>query len=286
MKDENLANIIRSRAFKSLFPDDTPYYGLASDQVATLEKSLPLSALAIEIAALENDIIPERYVRNFKAFSYQDQIALLKSIVAIIGLGGLGGGVVEILARIGIGTLILIDGDIFEETNLNRQMLSTHNGIGTSKAVAAEQRVKKINSSVTTIIYKEFLDQQNGPSMLAEANVIVDCLDSITTRLMVQEIANKLQKPLVSSALAGSSGQVTTILPGDKGLTLIYGEQTRQSSKGAEKSLGCLPQAVTMLSALECSEVVKVLLNRGALLRNRLLIVDLHSNDFEIMHLL
>ncbi len=286
MKDENLANIIRSRAFKSLFPDDTPYYGLASDQVATLEKSLPLSAIAIEIAALENDIIPERYVRNFKAFSYQDQIALLKSTVAIIGLGGLGGGVVEILARIGIGTLILIDGDVFEETNLNRQMLSTQNGIGTSKAVAAQQRVKKINSSVSTIIYKEFLDEQNGPSMLAEANVIVDCLDSITTRLMVQEIANKLQKPMVSSALAGASGQVTTILPGDKGLTLIYGEQARQSSTGVEKSLGCLPQAVTVLSALECSEVVKVLLNRGALLRNRLLIVDLHSNDFEIMHLL
>lgn len=286
MKDENLANIIRSRSFKSLFPDGSAYHGLASDQVAILEKSLMLPAQAIEIAALENDIIPERYVRNFKAFSYQDQIALLKSTVAIIGLGGLGGGVVEILARIGIGTLILIDGDIFEETNLNRQMLSTHNGIGTSKALAAEQRVKKINSSVTTIIYKEFLDEQSGPSMLAEANVIVDCLDNIATRLLVQEIAKKLQKPMVSSALAGSSGQVTTILPGDKGLTLIYGGHSRQSSTGVEKSLGCLAQAVTLLSALECSEVVKIILNKGSLLQNRLLIVDLHSNDFEIMHLL
>jgi molybdopterin-synthase adenylyltransferase len=73
---------------------------------------------------LKTDIIPERYVRNFNAFSPKDQIKLLRSTVAVVGLGGLGGGVTEILARIGIGTLILIDGDVFEDTNLNRQMLS------------------------------------------------------------------------------------------------------------------------------------------------------------------
>jgi molybdopterin/thiamine biosynthesis adenylyltransferase len=286
MRTEDVSNTICSKAFESAFPDGTLYQGLAIAQIACLEKALKLSARKIEIAALENDIIPERYVRNFKAFSNQDQLKLLKSTVAIIGLGGLGGGVVEILGRIGVGTLILIDGDVFEETNLNRQMLSTHDHIGTSKALAAEERVKKINSSVTTIVYKEFLNKQNAADILSKANVIVDCLDNISTRFLVQDIAKKLQKPLVSSAVAGSSGQLTTILPEDKGLSLIYSKQNQHTSKGAENTLGCLPYAVTLLSSIECSEVVKILLKKGALLQNQLLIVDLESNDFEIVNLL
>lgn len=285
MKTEDLAKTIRSKAFNSVFPDGTPYLGLAFDQIASLENTLKISSRKIEIAALENNIIPERYARNFNAFTYQDQIKLLNSVVAIVGLGGLGGGVVEILARIGIGTLILIDGDVFEETNLNRQALSTNDRIGTYKAIAAGERVKKINSSVTGIVFKEFLDKENACSILSKADVIVDCLDSITTRLLVQDIAKKLKKPLVSSAIAGASGQLTTIFPEDRGLALIYDEQDQNLSSGAEKFLGCLPHAVTLLSSLECSEVLKILLNKGALLKNQLLIVDLDSNDFQIIKL-
>lgn len=285
MKTEDLLKQIREKAFKASYPDGTTYWGLSVNQVVSLEKTLAFSAKNIEIAALENGIIPERYVRNFNAFSQKDQIKLLRSTVAVVGLGGLGGGVTEILARIGIGTLILIDGDIFEDTNLNRQMLSTQLRIGTSKAVAAAERVKEINSSVTITVHKQFLDKQNAPAFLSKAHVIVDCLDNIPTRFIVHDAAKKLQIPLVSSAVAGASGQLTTIFPEDGGLSLIYGESDLQASMGAEKSLGCLPHAVTFLSAMECSEVVKIILNRGSLLRNQIMLVDLDTNSLEIMHL-
>ncbi len=286
MKTEALINYVREKAFKAFYPDGTPYWGLSVNQVVFMEKTLAVSAKKIEITALENSIIPERYVRNFKAFSKDDQIKLLRSAVAVVGLGGLGGGVTEILARIGIGTLILIDGDVFEDTNLNRQLLSSQDRIGTSKVLAAAERVKEINSSITITIHKQFLDEQNAPAFLSQAQVIVDCLDSISTRFIVHAAAKKLKKPLVSSAVAGASGQLTTIFPEDKGLSLIYGEPDQQTSAGAEKSLGCLPHAVTFLSAMECSEVVKILLSRGSLLRNQVLLVDLDSNTLEIMHLI
>ncbi len=120
--------------------------------------------------------------------------------------------------------------------------------------------------------------------MLSKTQVIVDCLDSIPTRLMLQDIALLLGKPLVSSAIAGSSGQLTTIFPGDKGLSLIYGGCSQQS-EGIENSLGCLAYAATFFSAVECSEVVKILLGKGNVLQNKLLIADLETNDFEIIDL-
>jgi molybdopterin-synthase adenylyltransferase len=282
---EDLLKQIRDKTFKALYPDGNHYQGLSVRQVIYLEKTLAVPAKNIEITALENGIIPERYVRNLNAFSIKDQIKLLQSKVAVVGLGGLGGSVTEILARMGIGTLTLIDGDVFEDSNLNRQMLSSQNGMGISKALAAAERVKEINSSVTIIIRQQFLDEQNAPAFLSQAHVIVDCLDNIPTRFTVHEAAKKLKKPLVSSAVAGASGQVTTIFPEDDGLVLIYGKPDRQATVGVEKFLGCLPHAVTLLSAIECSEVVKILLNRGSLLRNQLLLVDLDSNMFEIMRL-
>jgi molybdopterin-synthase adenylyltransferase len=208
---------------------------------------------------------------------------LLKSAVAIVGLGGLGGGVTEILARIGVGTLILIDGDIFEDTNLNRQILSSQNNIGISKALAAADRIKQINSSINIVVHKEFLDEHNAPAFFSQAQVIVDCLDNISTRFIVQNAAKKLKKPLVSSAIAGASGQLITIFPEDEGLFLVYGD--RQFSRGVEKSIGCLPHAVAFLSSMECSEVIKIILKKGSLLRNQLLLVDLDFNTLEIMNL-
>jgi molybdopterin-synthase adenylyltransferase len=285
MKAGDLLKQVRDKAFKAFYPNGTGYWGLSVNQVMVLEKTLDVSAKAIEITALENNIIPERYVRNFNAISQKDQIKLLRSVVAIVGLGGLGGGVTEILARIGIGSLILIDGDVFEDTNLNRQVLCTQLSTGTSKALAAAERVKEINSSVTITMHQQFLDEENALDFLSQAHVIVDCLDSISTRFLVHDAAKKLKTPLVSSAVAGASGQLTTIFPDDDGLSLIYGEPDRQPSTGAEKSLGCLPHAVTFLSAMECSEVVKILLNRGSLLRNQLLLIDLETNTLEIMHL-
>jgi len=277
---------IKKQSTVRSYPDADTYESISTDTVSRLSSRHQVSGREVEIAALEADIIPERYVRNMKMFSVGDQIALLRASVAVVGLGGLGGGVTEILSRIGIGTLYLIDGDCFEDSNLNRQFLSKLNLLTLSKADAAAERVCEINPSLTVRHYPKFLTEADGAALLGRPDVIVDCLDSLYTRLLLEKFAKKMNVPLVSAAVAGGSGHLTVIFPQDPGLKLIYGDITDPNQKGAEASLGCLPHAVTLLSSLECSEVVKIILHKGFLARNQLLVVDLLDNSFETLQLL
>ena len=121
----DIINKIKKVSMLKKFPDDTFYTSISVENIANLAKFFEVSGQYIEITALEENIVPERYARNMKMYSAKDQATLLKSRVGIVGLGGLGGAVTEMLARSGIGTLNLIDGDIFEDSNLNRQFLTS-----------------------------------------------------------------------------------------------------------------------------------------------------------------
>ncbi|SMD00926.1 Molybdopterin or thiamine biosynthesis adenylyltransferase [Desulfocicer vacuolatum DSM 3385] len=226
-----------------------------------------------------------RYARNFQSISHKEQERLAGARVCVVGLGGLGGGVVEMLARIGVGTLDLVDGDCFDETNLNRQLLSTEKKLGVSKATVARERVAAINSTIKVNAFNAFLTRENAHKIMGQAQVAVDCLDSISHRFLLQEFAQIRNIPLVSGAIAGSTGQVTVIFPDDPGFKLIYGDPRDNKESGIEAQLGNLAHCALMVASLQSSEVVKVLLGRGEILRNRLLICDLMSNTFEVMQL-
>ena len=276
---------IKRRMTAKSFPDNDTYESLSVENVIRLSNQFKVPGKQIELAALAAGIVPERYARNLKSYTIADQAALLRSTVSIVGLGGLGGGVTEILARSGVGTLNLIDGDKFEDNNLNRQFLSRQLVLARSKAQAASQRVKEINSSIEVHHFHEFLSDESSSKLIDGSDVVVDCLDSVYTRKILEKSAKALQIPMVSAAVAGSTGHVTTIFPEDPGLKLIYGDQVDPALKGAEASLGCLPQAVTLLSSLECSEVLKILLKKGTVSRNKLIMVELLDNTFDVLKL-
>ncbi len=221
-----------------------------------------------------------------QTLSITDQISLLKATVCIVGLGGLGGTVTELLARLGIGTLTLVDGDTFDDSNLNRQILSTQQLLATSKATAAATRVKAINASVEITACAEFIDTDSARQLINDTDVVVDCLDDIKTRFILEDAARDAVIPMVSAAVAGHIGQITTIFPEDTGLRLIYGEPgSAIAAKGAETLLGTPPYTVTMAASLEVSQITKVLLKQKGILRNQLLFFDLDQNTFEILQL-
>jgi molybdopterin-synthase adenylyltransferase len=282
---DSIEKIIKSANPKE-FPDKTFYNSISVKQITNLSKAFGASGREIEIVALEHGAVPERYVRNMKTFSPQDQVALLKAQVGVVGLGGLGGAVVEILARLGIGTLNVIDGDTFEESNLNRQFLSTPKLIAKNKANTAARRIKEINPSIAVNQCSEFLNEKNGVDLLNRSDVIVDCLDNVKTRFVLERLCRQIGSPLVSAAVAGSTGHVTTIYPNDQGLTLIYGDPDKIPSQGAEASLGTVPYSATFLAALECAEVVKIIQRKGSLLRNKLLVADLDDGIFDVINLI
>ena len=227
----------------------------------------------------------ERYDRNFNTLSLEEQKKLGTSKVVVLGLGGLGGSVCEMLARVGIGHLTLIDGDVFEPSNLNRQLLCRENLIGFPKARAAKDRVNAINSEVIVKDFIEYVDESNLYEHIKDADVVMDCLDSIDTRFLLQKAAQKASMPIVSGAIAGVAGQVTTIFPKDKGYELIYGKKGRNQSKGVETRTGNIAYCALFVAALQSSECLKVLLDRGDILRNKLLIAELWTNTFDIMDL-
>ncbi len=228
----------------------------------------------------------ERYDRNFNTLSLKEQKQLKALRVIVIGLGGLGGGVCEILARVGIGHLTLIDGDSFEPSNLNRQLLSQEDLMGVPKAMAAKKRVNAINCEVNVESFIEYLDESNMYDRIKNGDLVVDCLDTIDVRFILQNAASKASIPIVSGAIAGMTGQVTTIYPGDMGYKLIYGEEVQKQSKGVETVTGNLGCCALFVAALQSAEVLKILLNRKDILRNKLLISELWTNTFEIVELI
>lgn len=231
---------------------------------------------------LKNNIIPYRYVRNRTILSAKEQLRLLESDVAVVGAGGLGGLVLEILARTGIGRIIVVDDDILEETNLNRQVLSSKDTLGQSKTETGASRVRAVNPAVDMALYRKKINEDNGKELLAGAAVIVDALDTIGDRLALERTARALNIPLVHGAVAGFEGHVMTVFPEDQGLVLLYGETSLPESEkqNAEAVLGVPAATPFVIAALQAMEVVKIILQRGDPLRNRMLHADLETGRF------
>lgn len=223
-----------------------------------------------------------RYSRNVKTLSIEENESLKNFKVAVVGCGGLGGYVIEMLGRLGIGTIKAIDGDVFEESNLNRQILSDCYSLGVKKAERAKERMEKINPHIEVQAVAEILNKDNGRDILKDSTVVVDALDNIETRLMLEKLCEELELPLVHGAIGGWYGQVSTVLPGDKTLSRLYRGKT---TRGIEKELGNPSFTPALVASIQVSEVVKLLVKRGELLSKRVLIVDLLGQDYEVIEL-
>lgn len=225
---------------------------------------------------------PNRYDRNKAALSEEECAALAEKRIAVVGCGGLGGAVIEALARIGAGHLRVIDGDVFEESNLNRQILCTENALGREKALVATERVQSVNSSIECEPVVEYLTEQNAASLLGGVDCVVDCLDNLESRFWAAHACQHLDTPIVYGAIAGWFGQVCTVYPGDVSFVEIYGEPFGESQ---HKKLGNLPFTAYVIAAIQSAETVKVVLGRPGQIRNRLLMVDLLDGSAEDMEL-
>jgi molybdopterin/thiamine biosynthesis adenylyltransferase len=284
--NSSIEKLLGERARQRVRPDGTPYLSLLHKDEKAIADLSGKTLKEVQIAALQQEIMPERYCRNRKSLTTAEQIVLLRSHVAVIGQGGLGGTVTEILARIGIGRLTLVDGDVFEESNLNRQVLATVDTLGMKKAEVGKRRVQAINPAIEVQAVSEFLTNENGSIILDDADPAVDCLDSIPARFMLEKACREQNRAMVSAAIAGAAGQAMVIFPGDTGLRRIYGSPEKANRQGVEKQLGTLPYAAIFMAAIECAEVVALLCRHNSTLRDSLLIANIDDKSFETISLL
>ena len=238
-----------------------------------------VSVAQVEEVALDRGILPARYQRNRQIITRNDQLTLFRSQVAVIGCGGLGGYVIEELARLGVGRIVVIDPDCFEEHNLNRQLLSSISNLGKPKVEAAVLRVAEINPAVTVMSHQTAFSAENGIDLLAGCGVAVDALDTIPVRLELADICSRMSIPLVHGAIAGWFGHVTTQLPGDNALQAIYGAAT--ASKGIEQQQGNPSFTPAVVASLQVAEVCKLLLGKGTPLSGRQLMIDMLDMEFQ-----
>jgi molybdopterin/thiamine biosynthesis adenylyltransferase len=277
---------IDALARQTSLADGTPCRTIGPSEVMRLAEEAGVTGRIVEIEALRQNVLPVRYLRNRQTLCDADQIRLLESTACIVGLGGLGGLVTETLARMGVGRLFLIDGDKFEAHNLNRQLFSSMVAMGMPKAEAATARVRTINPGLEVVASATFLTPENGHTLVGASSIVVDCLDNISSRFALEAAARRAGIPMVSAAVAGISGHVTTVFPGDEGLEAVYGPVDQlEMVTGAETRLGCLAPGVNLMASLECAEVLKVLLGRDKTLKNSLLVVDLADYTFETLQL-
>lgn len=232
----------------------------------------PADAVQVETATEGCGMVSERYLRNCSALSEEECAMLGDACVAVAGCGGLGGSVVEALARVGVGHLRVIDCDAFEPTNLNRQLLCTEATVGRRKVEVAAERIHAVNGGVVVEAIDAALTEGNAFDLLAGADCVVDCLDSLEARFWAGRACQELGIPIVYGAVAGWFGQACTVHPGDPSFSVVYGAIGRTS---AHETLGTLPFAAHAVAAVQAAEAVKVLLGREGQLRNRLLAIDL-----------
>ena len=278
----SLAELIQEKSIEITDPAGRQAQILEDNKALKLADKCRCSIHNIYLEAMNLRIYPYRYLRNRDAISLNEQIILAKSKVAIIGAGGLGGHLILSLARLGIGHLVIIDRDVFDETNLNRQALSSTESIEFSKSESAARIIGSINPGVIISPFMVKIDTSNADKMLDGVTVVVDALDNISDRFVVERAAKRLKIPMVHGAVAGFEGQVMTIFPDDPGLESLYGnDQTdRNKRKSPEAILGVPTIAPSFISTLQTMEVLKIILKRGNLFRNTMVHVDLESGQF------
>ncbi|MCF8105236.1 MAG: HesA/MoeB/ThiF family protein [Desulfohalobiaceae bacterium] len=258
-------------------PSGKEFRVLSSEQAARLSQEFDCSLRQVWISAMEQGVGLRCNLRNLESVSLQEQLVLFKARVAIVGAGGLGGQVILSLARLGLGRIVVVDPDVFDETNLNRQALCTQQALGRPKAEVAVQEVAKVNPALEVTGIKERFTRTNGPDILTGAQVVLDCLDNIPDRFVLEQTARDLGIPLVHAAIDGFLAQLMTIYPKDQGLSLLYGRE-----KETPKSpLGNPVFAPNLVAVLQAMEVLKIVLGRGEPIRNSMLSLELESGRLE-----
>ena len=281
ISDQTAAKLIRELCINRMGPGNKKVRVIDMQRVRFIATRKKIALRDVEISCLENDIIPLRYLRNIGTIGLAGQLKLLRSTVAVCGAGGLGGTIIELLARQGVGNLVIIDKGRFVESNLNRQIMALESNLRRSKVKAAAARVEKINSATAVTAINKTINSRNVEKIIKNAGVVLDGLDNLTDRQVVAGACNKMNIPFVHGAIAGFSGQLMTIFPGDKGLGAICGSSTDENGCGVETLIGNPAATAAIIAAWEVQEAVKIITGIGEPIRNRLLFLDFAGGFFD-----
>ena len=223
--------------------------------------------------------MPTRYIgdgyweiasRQMSIVTRSEQERFKDAKITVIGCGGIGGETIEMLARMGIGELILVDKDAFDLSNLNRQTLATLTEVGLDKSAVAKEKVRTINPYVKVTAFNEHVDNTNIDKIIADADIVIDALDNVLTRVIVSRKAKEKGIPYIHGAIHGTLGQITVFLPNSektyeemfnlpstgKELTEDVIEDLKNVTSGVPPVIGPTPNLIGCLEAFEAFKII------------------------------
>ena len=232
------------------------------------------------------DLQFERYARHLilDEVGEEGQARLLASRVLVVGAGGLGSPTLLYLAAAGVGTLGIVDDDVVDLSNLQRQIVHPTARIGTAKVESARLALAAINPDVAVEAHALRLDAGNAAALVADYDLVADGSDNFTTRYLLNDLCHRLGKPLVAAALSPFEGQLSTFKshlgPPHPCYRCLFREAPPPDSVPRCEEAGILGAVAGVIGTLQATEVLKELLGIGESLSGRLLIYDALASDF------
>ena len=243
----------------------------------------PNKSVTIELSEKELEYYSRQVV--MAEMGYKAQLKLKNSKACLLGLGGLGSPAAMQLAAMGVGHLRIADRDIVELTNLHRQHLYGIDDVGYPKVEAAAKRLQQLNPYITVEPLPLSVNQSNAENIVQGMDIVIDGLDSMTSRYALNRACIKLGVPYVFGAAIATTGNLSTIIPGETAcLECFYGnlDDKKLPKCGV---VGVHPSLVNIIASLEVSEGIRILTGKQPRLANKLLHFDLDELEFNEINL-
>ena len=224
----------------------------------------------------------KRYSRHIimPQIGSRGQRKLMDAKVLVIGAGGLGGPAALYLALAGVGTIGIVDFDVVELSNLQRQVLHNTETVGMPKVLSAAQTLKRYNPEVNVVTHEVAITSENAMELIAGYDLVVNGADNFATRYLVNDATYLSGKPLVDGSILIFDGQVTTFLPGRGCYRCLFPEPPPPGMVPNCAEAGVLGALTGTVGSIQATEVVKVILDMGEPLVGRLLLIDALTMEF------
>ncbi|MFC1755231.1 ThiF family adenylyltransferase [Thermoproteota archaeon] len=221
----------------------------------------------------------ERYSRQIilEEIGFSGQTKLHESKVCLIGAGGLGSPIALQLVAMGIGSLRIIDRDIIEISNIHRQTLYNTDDIGYPKAEVAERKLKAVNPNLNIEALTISVNQDNVKEIVDGVDVVVDGLDSIETRYLVNRACVKVGIPYVYGAAIETIGSATTIIPGETPCVECFAPNLEEDQLPKCGAVGVHPSVISIIGSIQVTETVRILIGKKPNLAGRLVYFDVKN---------
>lgn len=223
-----------------------------------------------------------RYDRNIliDGIGESGQQKLKNACVLVVGAGGLGSPVLYYLTAAGVGTIGIIDYDVVDITNLQRQILHFTNDVGMPKVVSAMEKLDALNPDVQVHTYRERLTEKNAGIIIRNYDFVVSCTDNYEAKFLVNDVCVRIGKPYSHGAALALRGEAMTYVPGNACYRCVFGEIPEEGALPTSAQVGILGSVAGLVGSIQATETIKYITGVGELLLNRILIVDAQTMGF------